>query len=322
MSTQTLFTPPSDAELMAEIRQYAPKLTLYNGGDDFFARDVSGTICRFTPDLKGKEVRHPETGKLVKCDGLLLVSDRYGRLQDPMRRTFTGATGLVPGGSSIEVMKYLVLNYGERGIVWLRGDGRDEERKQAAKTLYRNFRRGWAEGQRERRNSDLERHKKDPNAANRELPRPTNDQRRAQILLDSMADEGLGLYEFVCKFGCSDFEKFDDYARHMKKNHGIDAPPPGPQAEPENLVAPDPVAMSDAEPGIEEIPVVPAVPAALTGAQAELLLDRVAELEAKLAAMAAKPPVVPPAPSATEPGDEDEDEDTPLNTGKGKRGKK
>lgn len=251
----------SDSEIFGEIRQFSPTLQLYRGHDLWWKFEFAGRDYWFAPDLGGKLTKHPVTGQMVPGDGILRVSDTYGRTQDKLKRTFTGAVGLLEGQEVSAIIRFALNNHGQAGVVWLHGDEKDEARRKASRTLVRNFNKAWAEQQVESRAGFIENFKKLPKNAGRRVPSPSNDQRRAQRYLDSLAEEGAEGFEYVCEHGCSDFDNFDDYARHMKVQHRTDVPAPGaPVPEP---VVPAPLLATDededGEPGAVDQP-PPAAP--------------------------------------------------------------
>ena len=237
MST-AVYSPPSVEDLAKEIRDHAPKWKLYQPGDKWFMFEHASHQYWMPPDLGGKEVRHPVTGRMVSADGILEIRGLYGTLRNRDGKK-TGGQGSVEGADAIAIVTFAMASHGFRGVIWLRGDESDTARKSAARTLYRNNRKAWATGQIDARAELVENFKKLPTNANKRPPKPTDPQREAQALMDELNDEGSSAYEFVCEHGCSDFETFQEYARHMRVTHNttvkeaIEEPPEEPERDEE-----------------------------------------------------------------------------------------
>lgn len=237
-SSVAALAAPSQDDVLKEIRQFSPGMRLYRGHDQWFKFEFGGRDYWFPPDVGGRPVKHPTTGEMVPGDGILRIHDVYGRQQDKLSRKFTGNTGLIEGQEVSSILMFAISNHAQEGVVWLPGNESDEARKKASKTLVRNHLKAWAEQQRDARAGFVENWRKIPTNAGRAVPRPTDNQRRAQKYLDLLAQEGSEGYEYVCEHGCSDFETFEDYALHMKVNHGrtvtqAKTEDPEPPAEPE-----------------------------------------------------------------------------------------
>ena len=231
-------------ELAEDIRQHARGMPLYNPDGRWFHFEYGGRQFWVPPDLGGKATEHPvETDAkgrplVVKGDGILEVKDQYGFLfEKPGSRKVTGY-GLLPGMDAIAIVVYAQGNYGNRGIVWLRGDETDEDRKRFAKAQLVKAKRAWAEEEVQARAAFLEHWKRTPSHQGRIPPPPTVTQREAQEFLDSnlAADQRTGA-EFMCPFWDYETEDWDRYARHMRVAHGKQVtkarPAPGaPQTEP------------------------------------------------------------------------------------------
>lgn len=241
---------PSQAEVFQEIREYSPAMRLYRGHDQWWKFEFAGRDYHVPPDIGGKLTRHPVTDEMVKGDGILSVRDIYGRMQEKGNRKFTGAIGLLEGQEVSAVLMFALTNHSDKGLVWLKGDSTDEARKKASRTMVRNFNKAWAEQQIEARAGFIENFKRFPKNAGKRVPPPSNDQRRAQRLLDSLAEQGAEGYEFVCEHMCSDFDNFEDYARHMRVQHQKAVAAPGtPEPEPE---PPTPPALSDEDIDVQD----------------------------------------------------------------------
>lgn len=242
MGSAAVLNNPSVADIFQEIRQHSPSMVLYRGHDQWFKFEFGGRDYWFAPELGGKPTRHPTTGQMVPGDGILRIRDIYGRQQDKLKRNFTGAVGQLEDQTVSAILMFALTEHSDKGIVWLRGDETDEPRKKASKAKVRNHLKAWAEQQVEARTGFVNNFKLLPKNQGRRVPPPTDNQRRAQKYLDYLAEEGSEGYEFVCEHGCSDFDQFEDYARHMKVNHGKDV-----SKAPEPAVAPSPLPVSDAE---------------------------------------------------------------------------
>lgn len=221
------YTPPSRTELAEEIRHYAPAMHLYQGSPEWVTIEVHGRLVHFPPDLGGTLVDHPTKRDAaggparVPADGRIAVRDVYGILRDPRNANRPYGIGLLPGQESSAIVMYLVENYQERGIVWLRGDETDQVRIDASKKLYSRFIRGWAEEQRGARAEFVRNFQDKPQNKGLVPPPPTPPQIRAQEILDSISIEGRQGHEFMCTV-CYGWEgaSFETYARHMKASHG------------------------------------------------------------------------------------------------------
>lgn len=231
-STAAALAVPSPDDVLREIRQFSPGMQLYRGHDQWFKFQFGGRDYHFPPDVGGRLVKHPVTGQMVPGDGVLRIKDVYGRQQEKLSRRFTGAVGLIEGQEVSSILMFAISNHAQEGVVWLLGNETDEARKKASRTLVRNHLKAWAEQQRDARAGFVENWKKIPTNAGRATPRPTDNQRRAQRYLDLLAEEGSEGFQYVCEHGCSDFEQFEEYALHMKVNHGKTVTKEGPAEEP------------------------------------------------------------------------------------------
>lgn len=223
-SPAAAISQPSQEDVFQEIRAHSPTMKLYRGHDQWFKFEFGGRDYWFPPDLGGKMVAHPflrdkeGAAVLVAGDGILGIRSIYGRQQEKYTRKFTGAVGELEDQTVTAILMFALTNYADKGVVWLNGTN-DEARKKASRAMVRNHLKAWAEQQVEARSGFVNNFKLIPKNQGRRVPPPTESQRRAQKYLDHLAEEGSEGYEYVCEHGCSDFETFDDYARHMKVNH-------------------------------------------------------------------------------------------------------
>lgn len=233
MATATLpavrgYAPPSRQELADEIRQFAPAMHLYQGSPEWLLIEVHGRTVCLPPDVGGDLVEHPkEPGKMVPGNGMLAVRDVYGILRD--KRNFNRPTGigLLEGQDAGSIVMFIVENYQERGVVWLRGDESDAPRKAASKKFYARYIKEWAEQQRAARSAFVANFQQRPENKGHVPPPPTPLQLRAQEILDSISLEGRGGDVHICQV-CFGWEgtSWEKYARHMKAAHGRDEKPP------------------------------------------------------------------------------------------------
>jgi hypothetical protein len=233
------YSPPSRTELANEIRQYAPAMYLYHACPEWLEMQIFGRSFWVPPHQEGEPlIEHPQARArgahgedlgpaMVKADGRLPVKDIYGILRDKKMLNRPIGVGLLEGQDAGSVVMFAVENYGERGIVWLRGDESDASRKTASRKLYIRFIRAWAEGERNARSEFLRRWQENKDNKGRVPPPPTPTQIRGQEILDTIATETRTGAEFICTVAY-DWEgsTFEKYARHMKAAHGKIVTPP------------------------------------------------------------------------------------------------
>jgi len=233
------YSPPSRAELAREIQVYAPAMYLFHACPEWLEMQIFGRSFWMPPHQDGESlVEHPivrvrgtqgeDLGPLmVKADGKLPVKDIYGILRDKRMLNRPIGVGLLEGQDAGSVVMFAVENYGERGVVWLRGDDTDVSRKAASRKLYVRFIRAWAEGERNARAEFIRRWQENKDNKGRIPPPPTATQIRGQEILNTIATETRTGAEFICTI-CYGWEggKFESYARHMKAAHGHVVQPP------------------------------------------------------------------------------------------------
>lgn len=234
MSTAIAYAPPSREELANEIRQFAPAMFLYHRCPEWLRMEIFARDFYLPPDIEGHpliehpvdRLRNPLTGedagpRMVKANGQLAVRDIYGILRDIRNSNRPRGIGLLQGQDSGAIVMYAIDTYGERGVVWLRGDDTDEQRKTASAKLYSRFIRSWAEEQRSARAEAVRRWNDNPENKGRVPPPPTGVQIRAQEILDQIAVETRKGAEYICQV-CYGWEgdSFEKFQRHMKASHG------------------------------------------------------------------------------------------------------
>jgi hypothetical protein len=232
MATALAYSAPSRDQLAQDIRRYKPAMYLYQGSPEWLSMEIFGSTFWLPPHLEGEPmVDHPvrrimdsNTGnplgpETVKADGLLAVRDIYGILRDKKMMNRPTGIGLLDGQDAGAIVMFAVENYGERGVVWLRGDETDNRAKDVSKKLYARFIRGWAKSEQDTRTAFVAMW----NVANkgRVPPPPTDNQNRAQEILDTLAVDRRSGAEFICTVAY-DWEgnSWEKYARHMKAAHG------------------------------------------------------------------------------------------------------
>jgi hypothetical protein len=139
------------------------------------------------------------------------------------------------------VIAYLVENYGDRGIAWLRDEFTEAQTAAViaeAERRYAKSNRDWAEAEVQTRNAVVEKWRQQPGNAGRPIsaaPPATATQRRAMEFLDSIAgvDEfGVARGAFVCEHEGYDTDDALLFARHMKVSHGTVWTAPDAEAAP------------------------------------------------------------------------------------------
>jgi hypothetical protein len=237
------YSTPSRDDLAREIRTYAPAMYLYLGSPKWKPLEVFGRTLYVPPHLKGEpEVEHPTERlkdkasgenlgpKMVKADGRLAVRDLWGILRDKKANNRPTGVGMLEGQDAGAIVMFVVDNYGDQGVVWLRGDETDAQRQAYSKKLYARSRRVWAEGERAARDEFVKNFLASPVNKGRIPPPPKPTQIEAQEVIDEMAVEGRNA-EFICTISY-DWEgnSFEKYARHMKAAHGRIVEPPKDEA--------------------------------------------------------------------------------------------
>jgi len=234
MATALNYSAPSRDQLAQDIRRYKPAMYLYQGSPEWLSMEIFGTTFWIPPHLPGEPlVDHPVrrlidpvTGnplgpETVNADGMIAVRDVYGILRDKKMMNRPIGIGLLEGQDAGAIVMFAVENYGERGVVWLRGDETDLQRKDVSRKLYARFIRGWAQSEQAARAAFKA--KWDENVVNkgRMPPPPTANQNRAQEILDSLSIDRRTGAEFICTVAY-DWEgnTWEKYARHMKAAHG------------------------------------------------------------------------------------------------------
>jgi hypothetical protein len=237
MATALHVQPPSRDELAADIRHHLPAMYLFHDCPEWLVMEIFGRSQYLPPYRVGLPlIPHPvlrdidpvtkqDLGPLmVQANGRLGVRDTYGIKRDP-RSNKPINVSLLEGQNAGDIVIFACENYGERGVVWLRGDESDVDRMDKSRKLYSRFVRGWAEGERTARSEMVGKFLALPANKGRMPPPPTPNQIRAQNILDSQ-DIRDRVSEFICRTAYDwEGDKFENYARHMKAAHGITVPP-------------------------------------------------------------------------------------------------
>jgi hypothetical protein len=202
---------PTRDQIADEVRSLLPGMTLYRPSPDWWWFEFSSIRYWMPPDLPGHpKVPHPVTGKNVRANGELLVKDRYGVYYDPRSRRPVGR-GPVKGEDTWSIVVHALEKWKQEGLVLLRGDEKDEARRERARQNFRQSQRTWAEAQRDARVKFLENWKKQPQNKDRPIPPPSPRQRIAQEILDEFLEDEAGTFLYACEAGCyagNDLEKF------------------------------------------------------------------------------------------------------------------
>jgi hypothetical protein len=230
------YTPPTRAEIVADLRRYAPGLEVYQPADEWLRIEFGGRDYWIPPDLEGDLVPHPvllekgedgeDVPKMVPANGRLRIKDAYGYHRD--RRGRATGIGLLEGMDAGSWVSYALENYGHRGLVWLKGDdpARDQKAQEAGRKLWYRYRKTWAEQEREARAAFIRNWEAIPGNKGRVPPPPTSQQIKAQEFLDAQRESGRTGAEFICPSGCWEGSDFKKFQRHMRAAHGKDVADP------------------------------------------------------------------------------------------------
>ena len=220
---------PTREELANDIRQHLPAMYLFQDSPEWLVMEVFGKSQFLPPYFKDlRLIPHPvlrnvvegvDRGPLmVQANGRLAVRDSYGVRRDP-RTNKPLSVGKLDGQDAGDIVIYAVDTYGNRGVVWLRGDETDEERMVMSRKLYSRHVRGWAEQERGARAEAVARFTSLPANKGRVPPPPTKNQIRAQEILDSQ-DSRERTSAHICTV-CYGWEgdDFEVFKRHMWAAH-------------------------------------------------------------------------------------------------------
>lgn len=257
MSSALRVVAPTRDELAQDIRQHLPAMYLFHDCSEWLPMEVFGRTQWLPPYRKGLPmIPHPvlktvdqATGRevplMVQANGRLAVRDTYGIRRDP-RSNKALSVGLLDGQNAGDIVIFAVDTYGERGVVWLRGDDSDAERMDMSRKLYSRFIRSWAEQERGARAEAVRKFFENKANTGRIPPPPTKNQKRAQELLDNQ-DIRERSSAYICVIGYDwEGDDFETYARHMKAAHNkivtqqdetVDPDTPGHTLSPEELNA-------------------------------------------------------------------------------------
>ncbi len=159
MSSALHAVAPTREELAQDIRQHLPAMYLFHDCSEWLPMEIFGRTQFLPPYRKGlpliphpvlREIREVEGIKrdvgplMVQANGRLAVRDTYGIKRDPRTNKPLLVT-LLEGQNAADVVIFAVETYGERGVVWLRGDESDAERMEKSRKLYMRYVRAWAE---------------------------------------------------------------------------------------------------------------------------------------------------------------------------------
>jgi hypothetical protein len=238
---------PSATDLMEEMRLNERPYVLYRYGEDWYTMEIGGILYRFPPVAPGKSVPHPEqitvdenTGQafhvMVPADGICKVLSRYGMNYSRRADPKTGLPAKLGFGpivnekgqtdqTAVDLVKIALMNHAEYGVVWLNGRN-DEARKEASKKIYLKSIRQWAEQEESVRQAYVANFRANPTNRGRTVPPPSPSQRKAIDILDEIRGGQRTGAEYICPFGCSEWDDWDKYARHMKNTHGKNELPP------------------------------------------------------------------------------------------------
>lgn len=218
-------------DISAELRRSNPARQVYQPAQEWVEVGYGRRMFYFPPDLPNEPlVAHPcyrEDGKpvMVRANGTLEVHDSFGpileRTPDGLRMKRGGAAFPIPGEAADDFLKFVGASdkYRKCGFTWLRGDGKDEQRKVAARKIYQLARRQWAEQEIQSRAEAIANFNKLPQNQGQTPPPPTANQIEAQEFMDELKASGRKGSEFICRHGCYETNDFNKYQRHMKVNH-------------------------------------------------------------------------------------------------------
>src|SRR5258706_1008229 len=175
MSSALHVVAPTREELAQDIRQHLPAMYLFHDCTEWLPMEIFGRTQWLPPYQKDlRLVPHPVLRELrevngvkrdaplmVQANGRLAVRDTYGVKRDA-RTNKPLSVSLLEGQNAPDVVIFAVETYGERGVVWLRGDDSDAERMDKSRKLYMRYVRGWAEGERTARNELVRRFFENP----------------------------------------------------------------------------------------------------------------------------------------------------------------
>lgn len=257
--------PATANEVALRLSTLQGPIRLYRSGINWFCAEYRGLSAPFwfPPDLgEGKVAVHPNTKQEVPADGIFTPKPLVEMLyrEQPGAGAVSVGMGVGPGLQPSEIATFMLIKYGERGVVLLDGQS-DESARSASRQLVYASRRTWAEKERSTRLTEVEVWKKNnPGLA---PPPPSRTQQQAQEWLDEQTLRQASKYQ--CPEGCMETNDPQVYERHMLAAHKrivSSQPAPDPAAERERLLAEREALLAEREAALEALtaPTTPAVP--------------------------------------------------------------
>jgi hypothetical protein len=231
MSTAARYDAPNPLDIQRQILQSLPAMRLYHPGINWYVKEWCGNPQYFPPDLGGILVEHPVlleadgSPKMVKADGFLHVTDRWGiriehrYLQEPLNKGF----GPIEAETATAVVTHFTSgDFHRYGITFIPSNASDKavaDLKAGAKARHLDFMREWAETEWGGYLDGVERQKKSPFMKDRIVP-PNKNQQYAREILDEIAEEAQRTRKVVAgRFVAPDHYRTDDpakFIRHMR----------------------------------------------------------------------------------------------------------
>jgi hypothetical protein len=230
---------PTRTDMMEQLRHAERPFILYRYGQTWYQMEIGGQMYSFPPDIRDADGKpkiipskwhaDPQTGRPlpIEADGIVRdmsgqkgIRTRYGIIRDMRNRGRVVGVGPLLGEGQTDIVMLAVDHHGEFGVVWLPGDATDGKRMAASKALYHKTIRTWAEEQDQSRQQFLRNWQNFPGNKGRIPPPPTANQRKAIDILDALRSEERHGAEWICPHGCSEWNEFASYARHMASAHG------------------------------------------------------------------------------------------------------
>ena len=234
-------TAVGPSTILNQIRISLPGIRFYRWGMDWYEFSHAGNLYHIPPDLPGHpKIKNPyprrdSDGRIKPgedtriANGEIEIKSRFGNyipMVDgvPFRKE-NMIYGQLPGEQAEHIAAYIVEKHGPKGVLMLTGDPKkDADARNKSREIVLSARRQDDEAlvaaYRERR-ENWERH---PNKSLIPPPRPTPQQKAAQVRLDALREAGETIGRYICPHGCAvETNDWDEYARHMMSAHGIPA---------------------------------------------------------------------------------------------------